>query len=122
MNDATNALSDIIAKIQKSKREDVRNQILYLQTVLGSTENLFADRRSLSWQEGGLARAKVDARKYKLSWRGSAGDGSSIECTLMDAAKIIGRTEASICQSVNKGGGVFHTKDVDDDMVTIQRL
>ena len=116
-------LADLVAKIQKSKREEVRDQILRLQTAVGSTDDLFVDGRKKMWQEGGSARGKVDSRpakpqpmEYKVSWRG----GDSIECSAIDAAKIAKRSTIGLGVSVAKLGSL-NIRD-GDELITIRRL
>lgn len=116
-------LADIVAKIQKSKRAEVREQITRLQKAVGSTEDLFVDGRKKMWQEGGSARGKVDARpnkpmpmEYKVSWRG----GGSIECSAADAAKIAKKSTIGLGVSVAKMGSL-NIRD-GDELITIKRL
>ena len=118
-----NDLADIVAKIQKVKRLEVRDQILRLQRAVGSTDDLFIDGRVKMWQKGGSARAKVESRPdrpqpaiYKVSWRG----GGSVECSAADAAKIAKRSVQGLGISVAKLG-VLHIRDV-DELITITRL
>lgn len=116
-------LADLVAKIQKSKREEVRDQILRLQVAVGSTDDLFADGRAKMWQKGGSARTKIDARpakpqppEYKVSWRG----GGSIECSVTEAAKIAKKTTIGLGVSVAKLGSL-NVRD-GDELITIRRL
>jgi hypothetical protein len=116
-------LADVVAKIQKSKRDEVREQIIRLQKIVGSTEDLFVDGRSKMWKKGGSARAKVEARprksvpaEYKVSWRG----GGSIECSAAEAAKIAKKTTIGLGLSVSKTGS-FNVSD-GDELITIKRL
>jgi hypothetical protein len=114
-------LFDIVGAIQASKRSSVADQVLRLQAFIGSTDDLFADRRSLTWSPGGKARSTLETKPKKLScqvtWRG----GGSIVCSNEDAAKIVKKTVGSLAVYLSKGQGRYHCV-IDDEVITVQRL
>jgi hypothetical protein len=114
-------LFDIVGAIQASKRQSVADQVLRIQAFIGSTDDLFVDRRSLNWAPGGKARTTVETKPKKLScqvtWRG----GSSIVCTAEDAAKIVGKTPGSLAVYLSRGKGSYHCV-IDDEVISVQRL
>jgi len=119
-------LFDIVGAIQASKRQSVADQVLRLQAFIGSTDDLFVDRRASTWAPGGKARATVDARtpetkpkrlSCQVTWRG----GGSTICTAEDAAKIVKKTPGSLAVYLSKGQGRYDCV-IDDDIITVQRL
>lgn len=118
-------LAAVVAKIQKSKREDVRAQITRLQKAIGSADDLFADGRALMWQEGGAARAAVSARQrpstqqldaYKITWRG----GGYVTCTASRAAEMAKRSVTGLAISVGRLGRLVVMDG--DEVITISKL
>lgn len=114
-------LFDIVGAIQASKRQSVADQVLRLQAFIGSTDDLFVDRRSSTWAPGGKARATLAVKPKRLScqvtWRG----GGSTICTAEDAAKIVRKTPGSLAVYLSKGQGRYDCV-IDDDVITVQRL
>ena len=119
-------LFDIVGAIQASKRQAVAEQVLRIQAFIGSTDDLFVDRRSYTWAPGGKARTTVAARtpetkpkklSCQVTWRG----GGSITCTTEDAAKIVKKTPGSLAVYLSKGQGCYHCV-IDDEVITVQRL
>lgn len=120
-------LYDIVGAIQASKRQEVADQIIRLQSYVGSTDDLFADRRKVAWAPGGKARTTIETRLQKpkpakkpncrVTWRGS---GSAL-CTTEEAAEIIKKTPATLTVYLSKGKGRYDCV-VNDEVITIQRL
>lgn len=120
----------LVSKLPTAKREEVREEILRLRDFVGSDDDLFIDRRKLTWLPGGSARVKVDSRtkiikepqlekeKYLAIWRGE----NPIPCTLNEAAKYAGKPKASLSAHLNKGKGRYDCVDTDGDLLTIQRI
>lgn len=116
-------LSDIVGNIVKAKREEVRPQIERLQKFVGSTEDLFVDRRTKTWAENGPARTTVEARnnqkKYLVTWRN--GD-RPIECTPIEAAQITRKTVKSLSMGIYKTGKLTVVDPIDNDVITVEKL
>ena len=120
-------LFDIVGAIQASKRQDVADQVLRLQAHIGSTDDLFVDRRKATWSPGGKARSTVEQRAQqpkppkkpscRVTWRGS---GSAL-CTLEEAAEAVKKTPATLSVYLSKGKGRYDCT-IDDDIITVQRL
>jgi hypothetical protein len=114
-------LFDIVGAIQASKRQSVADQILRLQAFIGSTDDIFADRRSTTWSPGGKARTTLAVKPKRLScqvtWRG----GGSATYTLEDVAKIVKKTVGSLSVYLSKGQGRYDCV-IDDEVITVQRL
>lgn len=120
-------LFDIVGAIQASKRQEVTDQILRLQAYVGSTDDLFVDRRKAVWAPGGKARTTIEARVQKpkpakkpscqVTWR----NGGSILCTSEEAAEIVKKAPATLAVYLSKGKGRYDCV-IDDDIVTVQKI
>lgn len=119
-------LFDVVGAIQAAKRPGVADQVLRLQAFIGSTDDLFVDRRSSTWAPGGKARVTLAARipetkpkrlSCQVTWRG----GGSTICTAEDAAKVVKKTPATLAVYLSKGQGRYDCV-IDDDIITVQRL
>jgi len=120
-------LFDIVGAVQASKRQEVADQVLRLQAHIGSTDDLFADRRKVAWAPGGKARSTVEARAQqpkpakkpscRVIWRG----GGSALCTLDEAAETVKKTPATLSVYLSKGKGRYDCV-IEDDIITVQRL
>jgi len=115
-------LFDVVSAIQASKRQEVADQIIRLQTYVGSTDDLFVDRRKAAWAPGGKARATVEARAQnpncRVTWQG----GGSVLCTTGEAAELIKKTPATLAVYLSKGKGRYDCIVDDDKIITIERL
>ena len=119
-------LFDVVGAIQAAKRLAVADQILRLQAAVGSTDDLFIDRRKATWAPGGKARSTVEARiqdpslkkpSLQVSIRGS---GTTL-CTPEDAAKIVRKPPATLAVYLSKGRGRYDCV-VDDTIITVRRI
>jgi hypothetical protein len=120
-------LYDIVGAIQASKRREVADQIIRLQSYVGSTDDLFVDRRKVAWAPGGKARTTIEARAQKpkpakkpncrVTWR----NGGSVLCTSEEAAEIVKKTPATLAVYLSKGKGRYDCV-IDDAIVTVQRI
>jgi glycyl-tRNA synthetase (class II) len=115
-------LEHIAHVMGKSKREEVRLNLLRLQEFLGSEADLFVDGRKKMWGPEGSARVKVQTRPerktHKVTWR----NGGTVEVTTTEAVKISRRRSAgALAVTLSKNGGTFSFNE-DDDIVTIRRL
>lgn len=124
-------LFDIASAISAAKRSSVAQQLARLQTLVGSTADLFVDRRKTAWAPGGKARNAALARtQVKLSsppapkrptcqvtWR----QGGSVVCTLDEAAAAVRKKPSTLGVYLSQGHGRYDCV-IDDDIVTIQRV
>jgi 16S rRNA G1207 methylase RsmC len=122
MTDAAQAFANIVAKIPKAKREELRPLIEQVQQALGSKDDLFVDGRKKMWAIGGSARLKVETRPEPKTHRASWRNGGTIECTTAEAVKLSRRKSAgALAVTISTHGGKFHFMD-GDDIVTITRI
>ncbi len=119
---AVNDLYVVVGAIQAAKRLEVADEIRRLQSVLGSKDDLFADRRKLAWAPGGKARLAVETKPKKpcvtLTTRGGWG---STPLTLEEAAKQIGLRPSTLNVYLSRGRGRYDCT-IDNDIITVQRL
>lgn len=118
---AETALFNIISLIPKAKREHIKDDVAKLQALLGSTKDMFVDRRKLTWSADGKARKTLEVRAQSLKihvfWRG----GDSIYVTLEEAAKIANRKVSSLSNLLTKHGAWSYV-DSNEDIVTMTKL
>lgn len=119
-------LFDIASAIPAAKRSSVAPQLTRLQALVGSTTDLFVDRRKTSWAPGGKARSKVELRTQspkvkkpscRVTWRG----GGSVLCTTEAAAELVKKTPSTLAVYLSKGQGRYNCV-VNDEVITVDRL
>jgi hypothetical protein len=118
-------LFDVASAISAAKRPLVAQQLARLQALVGSTTDLFVDRRKTTWAPGGKARNTVLTRakpisppkkpSCQVSWR----QGGFVVCTLDEAAAAVRKKPATLSVYLSRGR---YQCVVDDDVVTVERL
>lgn len=117
------ALFRLVSGLPMRNREKLRAEIELLHSLTGGTQDLFVDRRKLTWSKDGVARKTLAEKPKKLDvrivWRG--GD-TSIYASMEEAAKIANKTKTTLMALLNRHGGTWSFIDEDDDIVTIFKL
>jgi hypothetical protein len=115
-------LFDVAGAIPAAKRQHVSAQLARLQAFVGSKDDLFVDRRKLTWAPGGRARASITTRKQALAcrvtWRSGHGQA---DYTLVEAAQLIRKAPGTLAVYLSRHKGRY-VCEVDGDVVTIDRL
>lgn len=117
------ALFDIVSGLSTVNRAKLRRKIEALHKHIGGTQDMFVDRRKLTWGVDGVARKTIEKKSKKLDvqvfWRNA---DTSAFATMEEAAKIVKKTKPTLAALLSRHNGTWNYLDENDDIVTIVKL